>query len=129
MVMKLGVFCVAALAAGISSASAKPAEPMLQLSRTSGPASTRVLVVGRNCRKPFAQADTLAWHDHYYWLRDIEKRPPMGVWRSIPVTRTSPTTVRAVFVVRRSDHPGRGLLDLFCGGSGGNATATFDVTR
>jgi hypothetical protein len=85
-------------------------------------------VTGRNCTKPFRQRDTLAWHDHYYWLHDIEKRPPIGVWRRIPVIRTSATTARAVFTVERSDHAGRGLLDLFCGGNE-NATATFTVTR
>jgi hypothetical protein len=102
--------------------------PTLSLSRASGPAGTHVMVIGRDCTKLFAQADTLAWHDRYYWLHDREKKPPMGVWRSIPVARTSATTVRAVFIVRRTDHLGRGLLDLFCG-SGGNATATFLVTR
>ncbi len=102
--------------------------PALNLSRSSGPAGTRVVVVGRNCTKPFAQADTLAWHDAYYWLHDQEKTQPLGVWRSIAVVRASATTVRAVFIVRRTDHPGRGILDLFCG-SGGNATAAFRVTR
>jgi hypothetical protein len=102
--------------------------PALSLSRLSGTAGTRVVVVGRNCTKPFAQADTLAWHDAYYWLHDRERKPPMGVWRSVPVVRTSATTVRAVFIVRRADHLGRGLLDLFCG-SGGNATTIFRVTR
>jgi hypothetical protein len=60
-------------------------------------------------------------------MHDVKKRPPMGVWRSIPVRRTSPLSVRAVFVVRRSDHPGRGILVLLCGGVG-NATARFLVT-
>jgi hypothetical protein len=40
----------------------------------------------------------------------------------------TPTTVHALFVVRRSDHLGRGLLDLFCNGPA-NATAAFTVTR
>lgn len=111
-----------------AAASATVGRPGLTLSHSSGAAGTHVVVVGRNCTKPVAQADTLAWHDAYYWLHDKEKKPPMGVWRSIPVVRTSATTVRAVFVVRRTDHPGRGLLDLFCG-SGGNATATFLVMR
>jgi len=102
--------------------------PRLSLSRTSGAAGTRVLVIGRNCTMPVAQADTLAWHDRYYRLHDIEKRPPLRVWRSIPVRRTSATTVHAVFTVLRTDHIGRGLLDLLCG-SRGNATATFLVTR
>lgn len=102
--------------------------PTLTLSAKSGSAGTRVTVVGHGCEKPFAQADTLAWHDHYYWKHDLEKRPPLGVWRSIPLRRLSPTTIRAVFSVRRTDHPGRGLLDLFCRGTA-NAVATFTVTR
>jgi len=102
--------------------------PLLTLSRIAGGVGTRVAVVGRNCPEPYAQRDTLAWHDHYDELHDIEHRPPMGVWRRIPVRRTSPTTVRALFVVLRSDHRGSGLLDLFCGGRG-NATARFTVTR
>lgn len=110
-----------------SGASGAKERPTLSLSRASGGPGTRVLIVGRGCTKPYAQRDTLAWHDHFYWRHDIEKRPPLGIWRSIPVFRTSRTTVRAMFVVRRSDHPGRGLLDLLCGGTG-NAIATFDVT-
>ncbi|MFL5963196.1 MAG: hypothetical protein ACJ757_09940 [Gaiellaceae bacterium] len=85
-------------------------------------------VTATNCTKPVGERDTLAWHDHYYWFHDIHKRPPLGVWRRIPLIRTSATTVLAIFTVRRSDHAGRGLLDLFCGGDG-NATATFTVTR
>jgi hypothetical protein len=126
---------VRALLLGLLAAIATPAmagatgsHPALSLSHASGPAGTHVVVIGRDCTKPFAEADTLAWHDRYYWLRDREKKPPMGVWRSIPVVRTSATTVRATFVVRRTDHLGRGLLDLFCG-RGGNATASFVVTR
>lgn len=117
------------LAIGVTDAgSATSSRAILILSRDSGAAGTRVAVTGRNCAKPFRQRDTLAWHDHYYWLHDIEKRPPLGVWRRIPVKRTSATTVHALFVVLRSDHLGRGLLDLFCNGPG-EATATFTVTR
>ena len=111
-----------------AAATARGLHPTLSLSRVSGHAGTHVVVIGRDCPKPFAQADTLAWHDRYYWRHDLEKKPPMGVWRSIRVARTSATTVRAVFIVRGTDHLGRGLLDLFCGGAG-NATGTFLVTR
>jgi len=119
---------VLAFAVGTGVAIAATGRPTLILSRTSGEAGVRILITGRDCTKPLGQSDTLAWHDHYYWTHDIRKRAPMGVWRSIPVVRTSRTTVRAVFVVRGSDHPGRGLLDLFCGGIG-NAKATFNVTH
>ncbi len=102
--------------------------PRLLLSRSSGTAGTRVTIAGRGCTRPVKQSGTLAWHERYYELHDTEKKPPIGVWRSIPVVRTSTTTLRAVFTVRRTDHVGRGLLDLFCG-SGGNATAFFTVTR
>jgi hypothetical protein len=78
--------------------------------------------------KPWGQRDTLAWHDHYGLLHDREHKPPLDLWRRIPVDRTSSTTVHALFVVRRSDHLGRGLLDLFCNFRG-NAIATFTVTR
>jgi hypothetical protein len=98
--------------------------PTLTLSRTSGGPGTPVHLVGTHCPKPLGEPDTLAWHDHVAWMQ------PQGAhWRRVPLTRVSPTTVRAVFVVRRSDHRGVGLLDLLCGGSGGNATATFTVTR
>jgi hypothetical protein len=128
--VKLSVACVLGLLASAAAASAGVGgnQPTLTLSVAHGPPGTRVLVRGQHCTKPFKSPDTLAWHDHYYWLHDREKRPPLGVWRSIPVTRTSRTTVRATFVVRRSDRRGVGLLDLFCGGIG-NATATFTVTR
>lgn len=118
-----------ALIAVAASSAARTSRASLTLSKTSGGVGTHVVVLARACTKPFKQQDTLAWHDHYYWLHDAEKRPPLGVWRRIPVTRTSPTTVRAVFIVRRSDHSGRGLLDLFCGVTTGNATATFTVTH
>lgn len=118
----------AALLVTCAQARASGSRPELSLSRLSGPAGTHVVVRGRDCTKPFAQADTLAWHDAYYWLHDSEKKPSMGVWRSIPVTRISATTIRAVFIVRKTDHLGRGLLDLFCGGKA-QATATFVVTR
>jgi hypothetical protein len=101
--------------------------PTLIVSRTSGGVGTRVNVTATNCTKPIG-GDTLAWHDHYYWVHDIEKRPPLGVWRRVPVIRTSETAARAVFFAEPSDHTGRGLLDLFCSGDG-NATATFTVTR
>jgi hypothetical protein len=105
-----------------------PRRPTLILSTDSGGVGTRVSVMGLNCSRPVAERDTLAWHDHYSWLHDIEKRPPLGLWRRISLARTSATTVRAVFTVRRSDHAGRGLLDLLCGGDR-NATTTFAVTR
>jgi hypothetical protein len=119
---------VAILLAAPAHARAAGSRPVLSLSRSSGAAGTHVVVLGRDCTKPLAQADTLAWHDAYYLLHDGEKKPPMGVWRSIPVMRTSMTTVRGVFIVRKTDHRGRGLLDLFCGNDG-QAIATFLVTR
>ena len=111
-----------------SALAANSPQPLLILSKVSGSAGTRVRVIGRNCSKPTGQQDTLAWHDHYGLLHDLEHKPPLDLWRRIPVERTSRTTVRAFFVVLRSDHFGRGLLDLFCNGPG-NATATFTVTR
>lgn len=109
-------------------AAAAELHPTLTLSRAAGAAGTRVIVTGHGCVKPFAERDTLAWHDHFYEMHDIDRRPPLGVWRSIPVQRLSATTLRAVFLVRKSDHLGRGILDLFCGGNG-NAVASFTVTR
>jgi hypothetical protein len=112
----------------VSAPASSTRRPVLILSKFSGSAGTRVSVVGRNCSKPHGQRDTLAWHDHYYERHDIEHKPPMGIWRRIPVKRTSPTTVRALFVVLRTDHLGRGLFDLICNGPA-NATATFTITR
>ena len=117
------------LSLAVSAAAAPGTKPELTLSTRSGSIGTRVRVTGRNCTKPSGQSDTLAWHDQYGLRHDREHKPPLDRWRRIPVSRTSPTTVRALFVVLRSDHHGQGLLDLFCGGSGGNATATFTVTR
>lgn len=122
-----GTVALLAEGAGASGGAAVP-HPSLTLSRSSGSAGTRVFIVGRGCIKPVGQPDVLAWHDHYYWRHDIEKRPPLGVWRAIPLVRTSMTTVRSIFVVRRTEHLGRGLLDLMCR-TGGNAIATFVVTR
>jgi hypothetical protein len=125
----LATIAVLGLALAPASApSARSSRPTLTLSRTSGPSGTRVEVVAHSCTKPYKSPDTLAWHDHYYWLHDAEKRPPLGVWRRIHVVRTSSITAQAVFIVRQSDHVGRGLLDLFCEGNG-NATAIFTVTR
>jgi hypothetical protein len=112
----------------VSASASSTRIPVLILSKVSGSAGTRVTVVGRNCPKPYAQRDTLAWHDHYYELHDIAHKPRMGIWRRIPLKRTSPTTVHALFVVLRTDHLGRGLFDLICSGPG-NATAAFTVTR
>ena len=112
----------------ISASAANSLQPVLILSKVSGSAGTRVNVVGRNCPKPTGQRDTLAWHDRYGLHHDLEHKPPLDLWRRIRVERTAPTTVRAVFVVLRSDHVGRGLLDMFCNGPG-NATASFTVTR
>jgi hypothetical protein len=103
-------------------------QPVLVLSKVSGSAGERVEVSGRNCPKPPGQADTLAWHDHYGLVHDRNHTPPLDVWRRISVKRTSLTTVHALFLVRRADHLGRGLLDLFCNAPG-NATAAFTVTR
>jgi hypothetical protein len=112
-----------------SVAAAPLPKPTLALSTSSGSIGTRVRVTGRNCTQPSGQGDTLAWHDHYGLLHDLEHKPPLDQWRRITVRRASATTVHALYVVLRSDHPGQGLLDLFCGGSTGNATATFTVTR
>jgi hypothetical protein len=106
--------------------------PRLLLSRTSGPPGTVVSVTGCNCPHPYAQADTLAWHNARS-LREIGKRPPVSVWRRIPLVRASRTTAKTGFVVRDSDPPGKGLLDMFCGGSRkgpgpGNAIGYFTVT-
>ncbi|HJU37305.1 MAG TPA: hypothetical protein VJ716_07810 [Gaiellaceae bacterium] len=86
-------------------------------------------MTGCGCTHPHAQADTLAWHN-VRSLREIAKRPPVNVWRRVPLARTSRTTARALFVVRASDPPGKGLLDMFCGpASPGNAIAYFTVMR
>jgi hypothetical protein len=103
-------------------------QPRLFLSISSGKPGTRVDVVGRDCPKPVGERDTLAWHDHYGFLHDTHKQPPLGVWRRVSVIRTSAASVRAVFVVPRWAHAGRGLLDLVCGGRA-NATAWFSVAR
>jgi len=121
------VLAASAAAVQASSLAAASSHPELSLNPASGGTGTRVVVIGRDCPKPVGQRDTLAWHDHYDFQHDRARRPPLGVWRSVPLRRLSPTTVRAVFVVRPSDHRGRGLLDLFCSGDG-NATATFEVT-
>jgi hypothetical protein len=103
--------------------------PRLLLSSTFGPPGTAVSVTGCGCTHPYAQADTLAWHNARS-LREIAKRPPVSVWRRVPLVRTSRTRAQAVFVVRTSDPPGKGLLDMFCGpASNGNAIGYFTVTR
>jgi hypothetical protein len=128
MKLALAAAVLATALTAISASAANSRQPVLVLSKVSGIAGTQVEVIGRYCPKPAGQRDTLAWHDHYGLLHDLQHKPPLDLWRRIPVKRTSPTTVHAVFVVRRSDHVGRGLLDLFCNAPG-NATATFTVTH
>lgn len=127
MKLIVAAVAIASTLTAISASAANVPRPMLILSNVSGSAGTRITVIGRNCPKPTGQRDTLAWHDHFGWLHDLEHKPPLDLWRRIPIKRTSPSTVQALFVVLRSDHHGRGLLDLFCNGPG-NATAAFTVT-
>jgi hypothetical protein len=124
----LATVAIASSMTVVSASAAGSHQPVLLLSKLSGSTGTRVEVIGRNCPKPTGQRDTLAWHDHYGLLHDREHKPRLGLWRRIPVERTSATTVHARFVVLRSDHLGRGMLDLFCNGPG-NATAGFTVTH
>jgi hypothetical protein len=128
MKLALAAAVLASSLTAISVSAGNGPQPVLILSKVSGRAGTQVQVVGRSCPKPVGQRDTLAWHDHYGLLHDLQHKPPLDLWRRIPVNRTSPKTVHAMFVVRRSDHFGRGLLDLFCNAPA-NATAAFTVTR
>lgn len=110
----------------VTSASSPPAvtiRPAMSLSRARGPVGTAVSVTTVNC--PSTQPDVLNWHDSANLATTHAASP--SPYREINVRRSG-TTATAVFVVLPADHLGRGLLVQFCGGSGGNATADFDVT-
>jgi hypothetical protein len=83
----------------------------------------RVRVKGINCPRLLGQRDGLTWHDSYQ-----ASHRDSGYRRVHPLRRVG-RTVTATFRVLRSDHRGMGVLDLFCGGSGGNAVGYFVVTR
>jgi hypothetical protein len=100
--------------------------PLLILSRSSGGPGTQALVTGVHCRRP-AAGDELIWRDAYQYANDRHQRPADPPFRRIRVTRLSPTRVAAIFTVLRSDHRGRGIFTLFCGG-GRNPFNTFTVT-
>lgn len=96
--------------------------PAMMLSRARGPVGTAVSVTSVNC--PAGNPDLLNWHDSANLATTHAASP--SPYRVINVRRHG-TTATAVFEVLPTDHLGRGLLVQFCGGSGGNATADFDV--
>lgn len=104
--------------------------PRLTLSRHSGPAGTRISIRSDNCTHPQGQGDRLSWFDSRS-EREVAEHPGLPpAYRIIPLVRTSRTTAKATFVVKRSDSIGRGLLDMWCGpASDGNAISHFTVTR
>jgi hypothetical protein len=115
-------------AAELTHAQVEGRRPVLNLSSHRGTPGTRVKVVALHCRHPTGEPDQLAWHDSYHWALDLAHHSATPSYRRIPVTRVSPTKVVATFVVSPSDRLGRGVLVMFCAGSG-NATGLFTVTR
>ena len=98
-------------------------EPTLILSVHRGGPGTRVRVKGVNCPPLVGERDQLSWHDSYQLSHRFS-----GNRKVQPLHRVG-KTVTATFRVLHSDHRGKGLLDLFCGGNGGNAVQYFVVTR
>jgi hypothetical protein len=98
-------------------------EPTLILSAHRGGPGARVRVKGVNCPPLVGERDQLSWHDRY----QVSHR--FSGYRKVHPLRRVGKTVTATFRVIRSDHRGRGVLDLFCGGNGGNAVRYFVVTR
>jgi len=100
-------------------------EPRLILSSKSGRAGDVIRVRGVQCLPLSHQPDALSWHDSYQLAHPLV-RP---AFRRVEPLHRSGNTVRARFRILRRDHPGRGLLDLLCGGQHGNALAWVVVTR
>jgi len=130
----ISLVCAAAILVGCSSSrgattstassTSAPTGPRLILSRYHAAPGQNVRVKGENCPRPYKQADELTWHDSY----QLAHRNVRPAYRLVQPLHRAGEAVTAVFVVRRTDHPGRGLLDLFCGGKG-QATAYLTVTR
>jgi hypothetical protein len=119
---------VAAFALALSDAGvAAVGPPLLILSQRVGRPGAEVHVVGVNCSRP-AAGDELIWRDAYQYANDRHQRPADPPFRRVRLTRVSRTRVEAIFVVLRTDHRGRGIFTLFCGG-GHNPFNTFTVTR
>jgi hypothetical protein len=97
--------------------------PTLILSIHRGGPGTLVRLKGINCPPLLGQRDELTWHISYQVAHRFA-----GYRRVHPLRRVG-SKVTATFRVLRSDHRGKGVLDLFCGGSGGNAVGYFVVTR
>jgi hypothetical protein len=122
--MRLAAVATALALAG--SAAAADGPPLLVLSQPGGGPGAQVLITGLNCTRPGA-GDELIWRDAYQYANDRHQRPADPPFRRIPVTRVSKTRIQAIFVVRRSDHRGRGIFTLFCGRNR-NPFNTFTVT-
>ena len=96
--------------------------PGLYLSVRRGGLGTKVSVKGIHCAPLPGQRDELSWHDSY----ELSHRD--SGYRKVRPLRRVGSTLTATFSVLATDHRGKGLLDLFCGGSRGNAVAYFLVT-
>jgi hypothetical protein len=121
------VAAAALVLAGAAAASAATGPPLLILSKRVGAPGAQVHVVGVSCARP-AAGDELIWRDAYQYANDRHQRPADPPFRRVRLTRVSKTRVEAIFVVLRTDHPGRGIFTLFCAG-GRNPFNTFTVTR
>jgi 2-polyprenyl-3-methyl-5-hydroxy-6-metoxy-1,4-benzoquinol methylase len=79
-------------------------------------------VTGINCAPLSHQRDEMTWHDSYE-----ATHPSMEKFERIEPLHRTGNTVRATFIIRRSDTRGVGILDLFCGGGHGNAVTSIRV--
>lgn len=124
LLLMLSVLLVGCAAAATTQGhTSRNSQPTLILSAHRGGPGTRVRAKGVNCPPLVGQCDELTWHDRY----QVSHRSS-GYRKVHPLHRVG-KTVTATFKVLRSDRPGKGVLDLFCGGSGGNAVRYFVVTR
>jgi hypothetical protein len=101
------------------------AAPSLQLSRSQAKPGTVIHLTGINCPPLRGQGDELSWHDRVH----LSSRGQDSRFYAVqPLTRVG-ETVTGRYTVRASDHLGRGLFDLLCGGVHGNATAFLTIRR
>ena len=98
--------------------------PRLILSAHRGRPGSRIDVTGVNCPPLLGQRDEMIWHDSYEL-----KHPAMEKFRRVEPLHRTGDTVSAVLKIQRSDTPGRGFLELLCGGNRANAIAYIKVQR
>jgi hypothetical protein len=109
-------------AMGATSRTSRSAKPKLVLTAHQGRPGTVIGVEGFHCPHPVGQPDQLSWFNK-------DANAAVGRYRRVKPLHRRGDTVRARFKILQTDPPGRGLLDLLCGGGRGNAIGHVTVER